>query len=123
MWIYLPDCHVSIVADSTRAGWVLVRARLRGDLERFASPQAWEIEETPDADYRWRVFIPREALSRRLQQIAYSLDWPNVKSAIASGDTLRWAWYSKAWCAGLNAQMAEEHMGRVQPWPRQNGES
>lgn len=108
MWIYLPDCHVSIVAHCDHADSVLVRARLRGDLERFlAGTDGPGITETPDADYRFRCVLQRETLGAILADLAASMDWTNVKGAIHPAQADRACWYSIAWRAGVNAQEDE----------------
>ena len=82
MWVYLTDALLSIVAHRDRPGHLLVRARFAGDIERIF-PSA-EVTETPDADYRFRATIPREAVAQALAAAAQAIDYPNFKATLRS---------------------------------------
>jgi hypothetical protein len=54
MWIFLNNAFLSIVQDKDNMARFMVRARLRGDLERVFA-HATVIETPPPADYRFRA--------------------------------------------------------------------
>ena len=106
MWLFFPDCAVSIVAHRDRPGDVLVRGRLRGDVERFVDGLAdtWEDQA---ADYCWRAIVSRSTLAAILSSRAFDMEYDNVKAAIPPGDHGRQRWYGACWAAGLREQHAE----------------
>lgn len=83
MWIFTPTSFVSIVAHRTKPGVLLVRARLKGDIERLF-PGSKEIE-TPNADYRFRAEIARGRVTELVREQLTALDYDNVKAAIPTG--------------------------------------
>jgi hypothetical protein len=69
-------------------GRVMVRARLRGHLEglKLRFPEVLgvvEIVETPDTDYRYRLFVDKAVWARALQMLGAELDYDNFKSKVA----------------------------------------
>lgn len=84
MWIYLNDAFLSIVAHRNERDCLLVRARVRGDIERVF-PGATS-QETRAADYRFRAVIDRQvvadAIAGRLLEIGYD----NFKGSVAARD-------------------------------------
>lgn len=83
MWIFTPTAFVSIVAHRSKPGILLVRARLKGDLERMFP--GCKVTETRNADYRFRTELSR---GRVIDQVAEQLEtmrYDNVKGAIPTG--------------------------------------
>jgi|TARA_Y100000758_G_scaffold264491_1_gene203829 hypothetical protein len=71
--------------DPTR---IMVRARLKNHLEnlkrRFTeSIGDVEIVETPDTDYRYRIFIDKSKWTHVLASLGGELDYDNFKSKVA----------------------------------------
>ncbi len=93
MWVFLSDAFLSIVAHRTKPGVLLVRARVRGDLER-AFPNC-RPKLTPAADYRYRAEISTDrvkaAITNRVEMITYD----NFKNSVA--DTDRHEAYMRVW--------------------------
>ncbi len=84
MWVMTTRGFFSVVADRDDASQVLVRARVRQDLEALAEVgDLPEIAETPTADYRWRVRLSRAEWSRALARLAEEIEYPNFKDAVA----------------------------------------
>lgn len=83
MWIFTPTAMVSIVAHREKPGVLMVRARLKGDLQRLFP--GCKVKVTPAADYRFRAEIPRAAAAAVLANFIAELDYPNVKGAIPHG--------------------------------------
>lgn len=80
MWIFTPTAFVSIVAHRTKPGILLVRARLKGDLERLFP--GCKVTETRQADYRFRAEIARGRVAELVREQLTVLDYDNVKNAI-----------------------------------------
>jgi hypothetical protein len=87
MWIFLSDAFLSIVDHRTKPGVLLVRARLRGDLERVF-PGA-RVERTPAADYLYRAEVPRERVASVIADAIRAVDYPNFKGSVREPDRLR----------------------------------
>ncbi|WP_019024064.1 MULTISPECIES: hypothetical protein [unclassified Thioalkalivibrio] len=109
MWVFLPDCAVSIVAHRDHEDSLLVRARLRGDLERFLAgcEEAGGVTETPDADYRFRAVVQRSVVGAILSDQAAGMEYDNFKNQVRPDEDLRHSWYYRAWQSGLNCQESE----------------
>jgi hypothetical protein len=80
MWVFLNNAMLSIVAERSNPGVLLVRARSAGDIEQVF-PDA-EVSETPTADYRFRAEVPTETVAEALATQVRGIDYPNFKSTI-----------------------------------------
>lgn len=81
MWICLSDSFLSIVSDRYNPDCLMVRARREGDIEKlFPGYEGKYIEE---ADYAYRVSIPRRVvgavIAEQLDSISYEKFKPSVK--------------------------------------------
>jgi hypothetical protein len=84
MWLFTPSGFLSIVADHSRSGHALVRARVREDLDAFCvRTGAPAPRETPDRDYRFRTSVRFAVLAANLAAQAEAIDYPNFKAAVA----------------------------------------
>jgi hypothetical protein len=73
MWIFKNDSFVNVVQSDADPAMLLVRARLKGDIERaFPGVKA---KETKGADYRFKALVSREAFSQAMDRTAASLDY------------------------------------------------
>lgn len=86
MWIFLSDSFVSVVADRNDPARLLVRARRPGDIEAFLAPvtlpREFAVTESPDADYKFRAFVPREVIARATVAHASAIDYSNFKNTV-----------------------------------------
>ncbi len=101
MWLFCKSGFFSAVAHLDKPGAILLRARFRGDLERLCAAHGLDpatIAETPEADYRFRMELPRADWARVAAEEAAAIDYPNFKAAVHDG-TPRDAAYLGAWCA------------------------
>ena len=100
MWVFTTKGFFSAVAHSGRPGFMLVRARFAGDLERLLGAHGVEAEvtETPEADYRFRAVVPAAEWARMVAAEASSIDYPNFKAAAHDG-TPRDEAYMGCWSA------------------------
>ncbi len=95
MWIFLSDAFLSVVADKDDPNGprLLVRGRREGDIERVFPDT--EVATTPEADYRFRAWLPRERVAAVLTQQVENLTYANFKSSIrdhAYHDAAMGAW-------------------------------
>lgn len=102
MWVFLTDAMFSIVENRNDPTELMVRARLPGDLERHF-PEA-EVLELEQADYRFRVFVPRQLVEEKILEQVKAIDYPDFKSQIAPDDTVRRMAYQRVWSVMNNAQ-------------------
>ena len=84
MWLFTPNGFLSIVADRDAAGRLLVRGRVRADVEYFCDVVGDGIPiETPTADYRWRVKAPATLVAEFLHQQALAIEYDNFKNEVS----------------------------------------
>ncbi len=84
MWLFTTSGFLSIVADPDHPGEVLVRARVREDIEQFCTAAgAPAPAQTPNRDYRWRTRVTAEVFAAYLAAEGEAIDYPNFKSAVA----------------------------------------
>lgn len=81
MWIASTDGFISIVQHRELPDMLMVRARVQKDL--LSLFPAAQIIETLDADYRFRVLVPKKEMATLIAQKILDLDYPNFKSKIA----------------------------------------
>ena len=101
MWLFCKSGFFSAVAHLDKPGTILLRARFRGDLERLCAAHDLDtatIAETPEADYRFRMELPKADWARVAAEEAAAIDYPNFTAATHDG-TARDAAYLGAWCA------------------------
>ena len=101
MWLFARDGFVSIVAVDKNT--VQARARDRAHLEKLFPGH--EIIATPQADYPYRVILPRSFAAAFAYEQVENIDYSNFKSAaevvvlneeIKSGKKPRTWWYIDA---------------------------
>ncbi|HEX7615228.1 MAG TPA: hypothetical protein VF554_08105 [Thermoanaerobaculia bacterium] len=105
MWLITTSGFLSIVQNLNSKApddVLLVRGRVRADLERFADFAARQgarpaVVESPDADYGFRLTTSRDALAAFVAERVAALDYPNFKSEIYKADPVREKVYEDAW--------------------------
>ena len=104
MWLFTTSGFVSIVKHRYMPGRLMIRARVREDLEQFVSVLdeigggQHKIKETPDGDYRFRVTAKKETAAQAIARITTDIDYDNFKNAI-HGDPARDRAYMGVWSA------------------------
>lgn len=106
MWLVTTRGFYSVVADHHEDGHVLVRARVREDLEALADLiPGLDVEETPERDYRFRASVPRELWAAAAVALADEIDYPNFKNAVAERQgSERAGTYGRVWWTLLDLQ-------------------
>ena len=94
------NAFLSIVADRNNPDRLLVRSRFRDDINAIFPGAA--VMETPDADYRFRAFLPRSLVSSRLLDVVGNIDYPNFKDSVF--EDWRHDLYFKIWRILYDAQ-------------------
>src|SRR5438874_2053133 len=111
MWLFSKQGFFSVVRHSHRPGHLLVRARLRADADNLArllseeTGRAFAPLVTPDADYLYRLEVPREDFARVMARLVQELDYPNFKLAV-HGNPDRDRTYGRVW--SVMAELQED---------------
>jgi hypothetical protein len=95
MWIFQNNSFVSIVAHKDLPGQLLVRSRIKGDIEK-AIPSAEVFEDTA-ADYRYRAIVAKDVVQEAIMKSISEIDYPNFKNSIAHSDGNRHDAYMGVW--------------------------
>lgn len=111
MWIYLKDGFFSIVEHEKSNRHVVVRARVKGDLEKVFNGSFVEGPTfTPDADYRFRATIEKSSFAKVLAGQAAMIGYKNFKAAINDKERREY-WYGRVWDDMSNMQ---EHLSMME---------
>lgn len=100
MWIVLNNAYLSIVKPRGAGEALLVRARIKGDIERVF-PKA-EVQETTQRDYRFRAMIAPARVAQALADAVMGIDYPNFKGSVH--ETLRHDAYMRIWSTMYGVQ-------------------
>ena len=110
MWIFCKHGFISAVQHRDYPHLILLRARVKGDLENFIKANRLThnepIEETPDADYRYRVVVGNALFARAMSNEIHHINYPNFKDSVYEGSPRDEA-YAQVWMtmADLQEQM------------------
>jgi hypothetical protein len=107
MWLITTHGFLSVVQNLKSTGpddTLLIRGRVRADLERFADFAARrgaqpEVVESPGADYGFRLATSREVLAAFVAERVAALDYPNFKDEVAKEEPERAQVYMGVWTA------------------------
>jgi hypothetical protein len=113
MWLFSKQGFFSVVRHVHLPDHLLVRARLREDADRLARLLAETAGRpftplvTPNADYRYRLEVPRADFARVMVRLVEELDYGNFKLAV-HGDPARDRAYGRVWSIMAELQEDEE---------------
>lgn len=99
MWLFMSDSFLSVVEHKTKPGTLLVRSRVKGDIER-AVPCAI-VWEDPEADYRYRAEVSKDAFRAALSDAVDRITYPNFKKSVK--ENRRHSAYMRVWQAMAQA--------------------
>jgi hypothetical protein len=116
MWICLNDAFLSIVdekaaatrrtnTDQSMDDVLLVRARIKGDIERVFGPDV-RVQRTPNRDYMYRAHVSREDVAHALMAEVFQLDYGNFKDSVREDD--RHSAYAAIWGIMYRLQNAKQ---------------
>jgi hypothetical protein len=97
MWIFMNDGFFSIVEDKKNPHRFSIRARKKGDLERVFLVKPAAVLETTESDYRFRIFLPKDIVAKRMAEEIESINYTNFKDSIPKEDKDRYSIYAKVW--------------------------
>lgn len=83
MWIFTTSGFVSAVQDRNDRT-IIVRSRDRASLEQISTMFQVSINQTPLADYPYRIFLKREEFVTWISTEASAIDYHNFKSEVAA---------------------------------------
>lgn len=115
MWFCLNNAFLSIVQHKDDPDSLLVRARRWEDLKNAFNPADHEILVTPEADYPYRIVIPRWEAQAWAYFLTNSIDYPNFKASVRGDDEDRAAFYHRVWRAGRDFQRGAPIHPQVPP--------
>lgn len=136
MWIFSKVGFVSAVEHWDYPDYLMVRARVREDLENIlkiaeelVAGDVRDIIEMANADYRFRVVIHKQAFSEVVKHLAENIDYGNFKNAVHDGSPRDTA-YMEVWSAMCGLQYSRHsrlkeapgifHRGKLQAKPISN---
>lgn len=101
MWIATEHGFYSAVQNRNNHNTVLIRARVRKDLEylreRLGAFNCPPIVDSPKADYPHRLLITKEQWAWFLARSGEEVDYPNFKSRVGKHDPAREKIYHEVW--------------------------
>ena len=82
MWLFTETGFVSAVTHRDDSSLMMVRARDKKSLEPLAAWGGVRIENTPTADYPWRVVVPKTILKEWMNNAIDDAEYDNFKSRV-----------------------------------------
>ena len=80
MWIQFNNAFLSIVENREKTIELLVRARVKGDIEKVF-PEAGVFEDN-NADYKYRAFIPKAIVAEKIMLKVTEINYDNFKNSV-----------------------------------------
>lgn len=117
MWVFTSIGYYSVIEHRKDPKLLLVRARVKGDLEKFRDKylsNLGEITITPTHDYPYRALAWKVEFAEAMKKIALDISYPNFKSEVSKKQgNHRHDLYMKVWSVmrdaeNLMKQMAED---------------
>ena len=93
MWIQFNNAFLSIVENRDNKLELLVRARIKGDIEKIF-PEA-EVFKDDSADYKYRLFISKATIATRMMLKMTEINYDNFKNSVKEIE--RKTAYSNVW--------------------------
>lgn len=99
MWICTNQGFISAVEHRAHPNLVCVRARRAEDLVNFTGAET--IEQTDQADYRFRCVITKEQLKHLLSVQVDRINYDNFKDSVPDKDDDLRHFYGEVWQSGV----------------------
>jgi hypothetical protein len=97
MWIVLNKSFLSIVENRNNKIELLVRSRVKGDIEKVFSEA--EVFEDNNADYKYRSYIDRKIVANTISKELLSINYDNFKNSVSKEENFRHNAYVNVWSA------------------------
>lgn len=117
MWIFLSEAFLSIVDDKLNPGYLMVRARVQGDIEHVF-PGVRE-RHTPGRDYAYRASVHSAVVAERIALTIRQIGYGNFKDSVR--DDTRHDAYLDVWGRMHGFQLSRNlaaREGRARQHPR-----
>lgn len=117
MWVFTTQGFYSAVAHRDIPDHLLIRARVKADLERLSTqlPDAHvkaRIFKDDGADYQWRLLVTKQEWATALSRMTFELNYPNFKNEVrVRQGAKRASLYSSVWSTLLK-------LDKRKPWER-----
>jgi hypothetical protein len=102
MWVVMNDSYISAVQDRTNKMNLVVRARVREDLENTFPTLKEQIIESTDSDYRFRLFVTKQFFCGVMNTKIMDIDYDNFKNSVKQN--WRHTAYFAIWTIMYNVQ-------------------
>ena len=120
MWIFCKLGFFSAVQHRDKPDTLLVRGRFCGDLDRLLSSLSPEdrercspVTETPNADYLYRMEMPKHVFAKAVEEVAEKIDYGNFKDSVHEGySSPRDAAYMGCWAELRHGQETQAETKR-----------
>ena len=97
MWIVLNKSFLSFVKNRNNENELLVRARVKGDIEKvFENADVFEDE---NADYKYRAYIDRKNVADKISDELLKINYDNFKNSVSKDEYNRKNAYMNVWSA------------------------
>lgn len=97
MWVMLNNSFLSIVENMNNSKELLVRARVKGDIERVFNDAS--VFEDLAADYKYRAFVDRQTVQAEISKQVEGINYYNFKNSISKEERERHDAYIQVWSA------------------------
>ncbi len=112
MWLFTKHGFFSIVQDKDDEDYLLVRSRVKGDIESLIEDYSdyksrardLAVQETKNSDYRYRIRLSRKTASDLLAKAILDIDYTNYKAAVHMVDQRRSEYYGMIWAIMADMQ-------------------
>ena len=95
MWVFLNNSFLSIVENRNNKEELLVRSRVRGDIDKiFPDSNIFEMEKS---DYKYRSYIKKIEVSEKIREIVTNINYDNFKNSISKSEDQRHSSYLNVW--------------------------
>ena len=102
MWIFTNNSYLSVVENRDDKSTLLVRARIKGDIENVF-PNA-KVFSKKGADYKYRTIVSKEDVAIAVAKQIMEIDYDNFKNSIDHDDHDRHDVYLEIWSVMLDWQ-------------------
>jgi hypothetical protein len=82
VWIFAKDGFLSIVQHSQQPRLLVVRGRVKGDIERLMSCNGVFEDTTGQHDYRFRAYLDRDRVADKIAEHVCAIRYGDFKSTV-----------------------------------------
>jgi len=104
MWIFTQDAYITISQDANERDRFMIRARVKGDIEKLF-PKA-QVIRMDDADFLFRAFVPKKRVIAVLSRAIGDIEYTSFKGGVT--DRCRKYFYDQVWSIMADMQDATQ---------------